>query len=372
MVRRRSISDQRLLTPARRPIGSVRPFAGPLQRPSGCAAYNGVMTSQSATTAPSLPDFVAPARILLAAPRGYCAGVERAVQIVERLAASRPAPIYVRKQIVHNLHVVRSLEAKGVVFVEELDEVPTGATVVFSAHGVAPEVRAQAAERGLDVLDATCPLVTKVHQEARKFARSGYDIVLIGHGGHEEVVGTMGHAAGMHLVADAAEAQALDLADPSRVAYLTQTTLSVDETSEAVSALRARFPQMEGPRSDDICYATQNRQHAVKQLAPLCDFLLVVGAENSSNSRRLVEVSIAEGCPARLIADVGAVDPEWFQGVSTLGVTSGASAPDWLVAELLDAFRARGTTEVEEFEVTREDVHFGLPAAVTKGAQEQG
>jgi 4-hydroxy-3-methylbut-2-en-1-yl diphosphate reductase len=317
-----------------------------------------------------IPQFRAPARVLLAAPRGYCAGVERAIDIVDVALATYGPPVYVRKQIVHNLHVVRKLEAKGAVFVDELDEVPEGATVVFSAHGVAPEVHRQAGARRLKVIDATCPLVTKVHQEARKFAGKGYDIVLIGHQGHEEVDGTMGQAPrAVHLVEDADQVARVDVADPERVAYLTQTTLAVDETAGVVDALRERFPVLAGPRSDDICYATQNRQAAVKRLAADCDLVLVIGAENSSNSKRLVEVARAYGSASHLIADASAIDPAWFEGVRTVGVTSGASAPEWLVDELVDALRERGAGEVREVEVVAEDVHFALPGALRRDAE---
>jgi 4-hydroxy-3-methylbut-2-enyl diphosphate reductase len=318
----------------------------------------------------SVPAFAAPRRVLLAAPRGYCAGVERAIDIVEVALATYGPPVYVRKQIVHNLHVVRDLEAKGAVFVDELDAVPEGARVVFSAHGVAPEVHRQARDRDLRVVDATCPLVTKVHQEARKFAAKGYDIVLVGHAGHEEVAGTMGQASdAVRLVADEAEAAAVEVADPERVAYLTQTTLSVDETSGVIDSLRRRFPALAGPRSDDICYATQNRQAAVKALARECQLVLVIGAENSSNSKRLVEVARAHGCRSHLVAEASAVDPAWFDGVDTVGVTSGASAPERLVAELVAALRERGASEVEEVEVVPEDVHFALPGTLRRDAE---
>src|SRR6266705_2107688 len=318
----------------------------------------------------AIPDFQAPATVLLAAPRGYCAGVDRAVQIVQVALRTYGPPVYVRKQIVHNLHVVRGLEGEGAVFVGELHEVPEGATVVFSAHGVAPEVHAEARARGLRVIDATCPLVTKVHQEARKFAASGYDIVLVGHEGHEEVVGTMGHAPlAVHLVGDADEARAVEVPDPGKVAYLTQTTLSVDETTGIVGALRDRFPALAGHRSDDICYATQNRQTAVKALAAECDLILVIGAGNSSNSKRLVEVARDHGCARHLIPDASAVDPAWFEGVGTVGVTSGASAPEWLVDQLVAALRERGATEVREVEVVDEDVHFALPGALRRDAE---
>jgi 4-hydroxy-3-methylbut-2-enyl diphosphate reductase len=321
----------------------------------------------------SIPDFPAPRRVLLAAPRGYCAGVDRAIEIVEVALATYGAPVYVRKQIVHNLHVVRRLEGRGAIFVEELDEVPSGSTVVFSAHGVAPEVHQQAKARDLKVIDATCPLVTKVHQEARKFAGKGYDIVLIGHEGHEEVIGTMGEAPrAIHLVADEEEAQQVRIADSEKVAYLTQTTLSVDETVGVIDVLRERFPVLAGPRSDDICYATQNRQTAVKQLARECELILVIGAENSSNSKRLVEVARSRGCQSHLIAEASAIDPAWFEGVETVGVTSGASAPEWLVDELIEVLRQRGASEVREVEVVPEDVHFSLPRGLRQDATTAG
>ena len=320
-----------------------------------------------------IPEFRAPRRVLLAAPRGYCAGVDRAVDIVEVALQTYGAPVYVRKQIVHNLHVVRRLEAKGAIFVDELDEVPQGATVVFSAHGVAPEVHEQARDRQLKVVDATCPLVTKVHQEARKFARKGYDIVLIGHEGHEEVIGTMGEAPrAIHLVGDEREAAAVEVADPDKVAYLTQTTLSVDETQGVIGVLRDRFPVLAGPRSDDICYATQNRQSAVKALAGQCQLVLVIGAENSSNSKRLVEVARSMGCASHLLSEASAVDPAWFDGVEVVGVTSGASAPEWLVDELVEALRRRGASEVREVEVVPEDVHFSLPRGLRQDAAGAG
>jgi 4-hydroxy-3-methylbut-2-enyl diphosphate reductase len=321
----------------------------------------------------SIPDFPAPRRVLLAAPRGYCAGVDRAIEIVEVALATYGPPVYVRKQIVHNLHVVRRLEGKGAIFVEELDEVPSGSTVVFSAHGVAPEVHQQAKARDLKVIDATCPLVTKVHQEARKFAGKGYDIVLIGHKGHEEVIGTMGEAPGtIHLVADEEEARQVRIADSEKVAYLTQTTLSVDETVGVIDVLRDRFPVLAGPRSDDICYATQNRQTAVKQLAHECQLILVIGAENSSNSRRLVEVARSRGCQSHLIAEASAIDPAWLEGVETVGVTSGASAPEWLIDELIEVLRQRGASEVREVEVVPEDVHFSLPRGLRQDATAAG
>ena len=306
--------------------------------------------------------FPAPERILLAAPRGWCAGVERAVDIVEVALATYGPPIYVRKQIVHNLHVVRSLEAKGAVFVDELGEVPGGSTVVFSAHGVAPSVHREAAERDLKVIDATCPLVTQGHHEARKYSKAGYDIVLIGHEGHEEVVGTMGHATRVHLVGDAEEAARVQIDAPDKVAYLTQTTLSVDETDGVVDVLRERFPVLSGPKADDICYATQNRQVAVKQLAAACDLVLVVGATNSSNSVRLVEVALESGAnDSRLVDKAAELDDAWLSGVTTVGVTSGASVPEILVRGVLDWLAERGYAEVEEVVSAEESLLFALP-----------
>jgi 4-hydroxy-3-methylbut-2-enyl diphosphate reductase len=304
-------------------------------------------------------------RVLLAAPRGYCAGVERAVDAVERALAKHGAPVYVRKQIVHNLHVVRDLERKGAVFVEEEAEVPSGGVVVLSAHGVAPEVYANSAARDLTVIDATCPLVTKVHLEARRFADDGRTIVLIGHAGHEEVVGTTGQApARTVLVQTPDEARSVHLPDPAHVSYLTQTTLSVDETNEIVEILRGRFPRIEGPPRDDICYATQNRQDAVKELARRSDVVLVIGSGNSSNSRRLAEVSRDLGTPAHLVDDESEVDPAWLDGVDVVGVTSGASAPEWLVERMLDWLADRGATEVEEIRLAEESVRFSLPPGV--------
>jgi 4-hydroxy-3-methylbut-2-en-1-yl diphosphate reductase len=302
-----------------------------------------------------------PMKVLLAAPRGYCAGVDRAVETVEIALKKFGAPIYVRKQIVHNLHVVRDLERKGAIFVEELDEVPAGATAILSAHGVAPSVYADASARELRVVDATCPLVTKVHNEARKFAREGYDIVLIGHEGHEEVVGTMGEApASITLISDASDVESLPVAG-DKVAYLSQTTLSVDETNEVIGALRERFPVIQGPPREDICYATQNRQVAVKELARRAEVVLVIGSDNSSNSKRLAEVAQSLGARSYLIDDETEIDPAWIEGVSTVGITSGASAPEWLVDRVVGWFRERGATEVEEVRVVDEDVHFALP-----------
>jgi 4-hydroxy-3-methylbut-2-enyl diphosphate reductase len=304
-------------------------------------------------------------RVVLAAPRGYCAGVDRAVEIVERALRLHGAPVYVRKQIVHNIHVVRDLERKGAVFVEEETEVPKGSTVVLSAHGVAPEVYRNAEGRRLQVIDATCPLVTKVHLEARRFAEQGYTILLIGHQGHEEVVGTSGEAPEhIRLVGDVDEARTVDVPDPTKVAYVSQTTLSVDETNEVIAALKERFPKIVGPPRDDICYATQNRQDAVKVMASKADVVLVIGSDNSSNSNRLVEVSRADGTPAYLIDDESEIDPAWMEGARTVGVTSGASAPEWLVERVVDWLRARGADEVEELRVTEENVEFGYPRGV--------
>ena len=301
-------------------------------------------------------------RVLLAAPRGYCAGVDRAVETVERALQRFGAPIYVRKQIVHNLPVVKDLESKGAVFVEELEEVPSGATAILSAHGVAPEVYEQARARSLRVIDATCPLVTKVHNEAKKFAKDGYHIVLIGHEGHEEVVGTMGEApASITLIGSPDEADNLELPTDDRVAYLSQTTLSVDETNDVIERLRTRFPVIQGPPREDICYATQNRQTAVKVLAEKADVVLVIGSDNSSNSNRLAEVARARGAHAYLIDDETEIQESWLKGAHTVGITSGASAPEWLVDRVVGFFRARGVEDVEEVRVVEEDVHFALP-----------
>ena len=301
-------------------------------------------------------------RVLLAAPRGYCAGVDRAVEIVERALKIHGAPVYVRKQIVHNISVVRDLESKGAIFVEELDEVPEGAVAVLSAHGVAPEVYEQGRARSLHVIDATCPLVTKVHNEARKFARDGFNIVLIGHEGHEEVIGTMGEApSSITLIGEPDEVADLNMPSEEKVAYLSQTTLSVDETNEVIGKLRERFPQIQGPAREDICYATQNRQTAVKQLAQEADVVLVIGSVNSSNSNRLAEVAKVKGARAYLIDDETEIDETWLDGARTVGITSGASAPEWLVERVVGWFRARGVEQVREVKVVDEDVHFGLP-----------
>ncbi len=304
-------------------------------------------------------------QLVLAAPRGYCAGVDRAVQTVEHALRIHGAPVYVRKEIVHNKHVVEQLRERGAIFVEEHTEVPEGAVCVFSAHGVAPRVRDGARDRSLHTIDATCPLVTKVHREAVRFAQDGYTIVLVGHDGHEEVEGTMGEAPDrIVLVQSAEDVEELEVEDPQRVAYVTQTTLAVDETSAILARLRERFPAIVGPRTDDICYATTNRQAAVKQMAPSCDLLLVIGSRNSSNSVRLVEVARESGTEAHLIDNVGEVREEWLEGRRVVGISSGASAPENLVGELVEFFRRRGVCEISEFDVVREDVRFMLPKQI--------
>jgi 4-hydroxy-3-methylbut-2-en-1-yl diphosphate reductase len=317
------------------------------------------------SAAPANEMLAAPEKLLLAAPRGYCAGVDRAVQTVERALAVHGAPVYVRKEIVHNKHVVDELRERGAVFVDSETEVPEGSTVVFSAHGVAPAVHANATARRLRTIDATCPLVTKVHVEARKFAADDYTIVLVGHSGHEEVEGTMGEAPdNIVLVESAEDVDRLEVDDPTKIAYISQTTLSVDETRSIINRLRERFPEIVGPRTDDICYATTNRQAAVKQLARECDLVLVVGSRNSSNSNRLVEVSREHGADAQLIDNVGQVREQWLAGKRVVGITSGASAPEELVDGVIEFFRARGTEEIEELEVVREDVRFMLPKPI--------
>src|SRR5881409_3841629 len=294
----------------------------------------------------------APEKLLLAAPRGYCAGVDRAVQTVERALDLYGAPVYVRKEIVHNKHVVEQLRERGSVFVDQETEVPEGETVVFSAHGVAPSVHANAGARSLRTIDATCPLVTKVHVEARKFAEQGYTIVLVGHAGHEEVEGTMGEAPDhIVLIETEADVDALEVEDPDRVAYISQTTLSVDETNTIIARMRERFPNIVGPRTDDICYATTNRQAAVRQMARECDLVLVIGSRNSSNSNRLVEVARDHGAESHLIDNETEVREEWLDGKRVVGITSGASAPEELVKRLVSWFRVRGTQHVEEFDV---------------------
>ena len=306
-------------------------------------------------------------RVLLASPRGYCAGVERAVETVELALEHYGAPVYVRKQIVHNIHVVRDLEARGAIFVEEETEVPAGATVVYSAHGVAPSVYANSGKLGHNVIDAVCPLVTKVHVQARRYADEGYTVVLIGHEGHEEVVGTMGEAPDATvLVQTVAEAEALDVPTDAKLAYVTQTTLSVDETGEIITALRRRFPEIRAPRKEDICYATSNRQWAVKEMLPEIDVLLVIGSRNSSNSNRLVETSRAAGTPAFLIDDETEIDETWIDGARTVGITSGASAPEKLVSRVCEWFRARGVTNIEPYRLVEEDVTFRLPVELRR------
>jgi 4-hydroxy-3-methylbut-2-enyl diphosphate reductase len=304
-----------------------------------------------------------PKRVLLAKPRGYCAGVDRAVQTVEEALTLYGPPIYVRKEIVHNRHVVATLQAKGAIFVEENEEVPAGSTVVFSAHGVAPEVHEQARARSLKAIDATCPLVTKVHQEARRFAAEDYDILLIGHDGHEEVIGTTGEApAHIQLVDGPDSVDKVTVRDPSKVVWLSQTTLSVDETLETVDRLKRKLPLLMSPPSDDICYATSNRQEAVKQIAPSCDVVIVVGSTNSSNSQRLREVAVDAGAAAAYLVDYASeINDEWLEGASTVGLTSGASVPDELVMEVLDLLATRGFGEVAEVTTADEKLTFSLP-----------
>jgi 4-hydroxy-3-methylbut-2-en-1-yl diphosphate reductase len=308
-------------------------------------------------------------RILLASPRGYCAGVERAVDTVEQALDLWGPPVYVRKQIVHNAHVVRDLEARGAIFVDSETEIPPGATVVFSAHGVAPVVHENAARLALKTIDATCPLVTKVHSEAKHYAKQGYKIILIGHAGHEEVEGTMGEAPdAIILVESADEAEHLELPAGQKVAYITQTTLSVAETHDVIDVLRRRFPQIEAPKREDICYATTNRQRAVKAMLPVIDLLLVIGSRNSSNSCRLVEVARASGVPSYLIDDETEIDESWLDEVEVLGITSGASAPERLVRRVLDWFAERGVDDVRAFSAETEDVTFKLPVELRRSA----
>jgi 4-hydroxy-3-methylbut-2-enyl diphosphate reductase len=301
-------------------------------------------------------------KVILLKPRGFCAGVVRAIDVVKIALDLYGSPIYVRKEIVHNRHVVEELRAAGAIFVEEIEDVPAGARVIFSAHGVSPAVRRQAAARRLEVIDATCPLVTKVHLEAVRFARQGYTIVLIGHRDHDEVTGTLGEAPHCTvLVSSVEDVERLSPPDPERVAYLTQTTLSLDETTGIVARLRERFPAIQGPPAQDICYATENRQVAVKAVAPMCDALLVVGSQNSSNSKRLVEVCKNAGVPAYLVDDASQVDPAWLASAETVAVTAGASAPEHLVEKLVENLRNQGFTELEEFHIKEEDVRFTLP-----------
>jgi 4-hydroxy-3-methylbut-2-enyl diphosphate reductase len=306
-------------------------------------------------------------RVLLASPRGYCAGVERAVETVEQALDHYGAPVYVRKQIVHNIHVVRDLEARGAIFVDEETEVPAGATLVYSAHGVAPTVYANSKTLGHNVIDATCPLVTKVHVQARRYANEGYTIVLIGHAGHEEVVGTTGEAPeATVLVQTVEEAEALDLPPDAKLAYVTQTTLSVDETGDIIRTLRRRYPNIRAPRKEDICYATSNRQWAVKEMLSEIDVLLVIGSRNSSNSNRLVETARAGGVPAFLIDDETEIDEAWVADARTVGITSGASAPEKLVGRVCDWFRERGVSDIESYRLLEEDVTFRLPVELRR------
>ena len=311
--------------------------------------------------------------IVLAGPRGFCAGVERAIDVVERALEVVGGPVYVRREIVHNRHVVEALRHRGAIFVDELDEVPSGATVIFSAHGISPAVRADAHARGLRVIDATCPLVTKVHMEAKRYAREGYTIVLVGHADHDEVIGTKGEAPDRSVVIDSVEkAERVEVRDPKKVAYLTQTTLSVDDTRAIIEVLRRRFPRITGPSRDDICYATQNRQAAVKRLAEDADLVLVVGAPNSSNARRLCEVAEASGKPAYLISDAREIQPEWLDDVGRVGVTAGASTPELLVREVVLYLGSRSAAPVRELTVVEEDVRFGLPPELIEIARESG
>jgi 4-hydroxy-3-methylbut-2-enyl diphosphate reductase len=320
---------------------------------------------------PAVPDGASRGRVLLAKPRGYCAGVDRAVQTVEHALEHYGAPVYVRKQIVHNLHVVQALQRRGAVFVEETDEVPEGATVVFSAHGVAPSVHEEAAQRGLKTIDATCPLVTKVHHEVKRFADAGYDILLIGHAGHEEVIGTSGEAPDYITLVDGPDdVPNVAVRNPDKVVWLSQTTLSVDETMQTVEALRKRFPNLQSPPSDDICYATQNRQGAVKVIAPQVELFLVVGSSNSSNSVRMVEVALASGAAtAHLVENAEALDASWLTGVRTIGLSSGASVPEILVQDVLARLAALGFTDVQEVSHTQERLTFALPRELRKDLQ---
>jgi len=307
-------------------------------------------------------------RVLLASPRGYCAGVERAVDTVESALQLYGAPVYVRKQIVHNIHVVRELEEQGAIFVDSEEEVPEGETVVFSAHGVSPAVYENAQKRRLSTIDATCPLVTKVHVQARRYAAEGYTIILIGHAGHEEIEGTMGEAPDSILLVESTDdAEALEVPEGAKLAYITQTTLSVDETQDVISVLRRRFPDIYAPKKEDICYATSNRQWAVKEMLDLVDLLLVIGSKNSSNSNRLVEVARAGGIESHLIEDETEIDESWLEGMETVGITSGASAPERLVVRVCDWFRARGIEDIRPYELdVREDITFRLPVELRR------
>jgi 4-hydroxy-3-methylbut-2-enyl diphosphate reductase len=337
-----------------------RPLLSPWAVPGGIAALRSLRLA-----GPALARWAAacgPRRALLAGPRSFCAGVERAIEVVERVLEQRGSPVYVRKQIVHNTHVVTDLEHRGAIFVDELDEVPDGATVVFSAHGVSPEVRREASERGLDAVDATCPLVAKVHVEARRFAAEGYQVALIGHAGHEEVEGTLGEAPqAMTLIETAADVARLKPADPGKVAYLMQTTLSAEEAGGIAGALLERFPGARGPGSDDICYATTNRQLAVRAIAAESDLVLVAGSANSSNSRRLVETAQRAGTPAYLIDGPEDIELDWLAGTSVVGITAGASAPPAVVGQIIDALSGLGPVEVSERVVATESIRFSLP-----------
>jgi 4-hydroxy-3-methylbut-2-en-1-yl diphosphate reductase len=352
-----------------RPVAVIRAISdggfGPGMVTGGLAALRALRAA-----APVAERWAAACRertVLLAGPRSFCAGVERAIEIVERALELRGAPVYVRKQIVHNTRVVSDLEERGAIFVDELDEVPSGATVVFSAHGVAPAVRSDAKDRSLSVIDATCPLVSKVHAEARRFAKEGYTVALIGHGGHEEVEGTLGEAPDSTvLVQTAADVEGLSVPDPKKVAFLMQTTLAIDEAADVADALRSKFPTMRAPGSDDICYATTNRQAAVRAVAVEADLVLVAGSTNSSNSVRLVERSVREGTPAHLIDGATDIDLSWLSGVSVVGLTAGASAPPAVVSEIITALSGLGTVTVTERVTTTESVQFGLPREVRR------
>ncbi|MFS8104880.1 4-hydroxy-3-methylbut-2-enyl diphosphate reductase [Lentzea alba] len=347
-------------------------FNSPVHDRSGLSVFAGASPEAWDAVRHSVSEWAAvaaPRRVLLASPRSFCAGVERAIEIVEQALVTRGAPVYVRKQIVHNTYVVEDFANRGAIFVDELDEIPDGATVVFSAHGVSPAVREEAARRRLDVIDGTCPLVAKVHSEAKRFAGRGDTIVLIGHAGHEEVEGTIGEAPEATVLVEKAEDVAeLDLPDPGRVSYLTQTTLAVDETSAVVNALRQKYPSLHEPPSDDICYATTNRQNAVNAVIEDSDLVLVIGSANSSNSVRLMELSRRAGTPAHLIDSATDILPIWLEGVRTIGLTAGASAPPLLVSQVVSALRGLGEITLEERSVTEETIHFGLPSAAHRRA----
>lgn len=350
--------------------GSLTVYSSPVKGVDDVALFAGASAEVREQVRQSVMEWTSVSRartVLLASPRAFCAGVERAIEIVERALEHRDNPVYVRKQIVHNTYVVDDLARRGATFVEELDEVPDGATVVFSAHGVSPAVRREAARRKLDVIDGTCPLVAKVHSEAKRFAARGDTIVLIGHHGHEEVEGTMGEAPESTVLVETPEdVHALEPADASRVSYLTQTTLAVDETRDVVAALRDKFPQLREPPTDDICYATTNRQDALRAVIEESDLVLVVGSANSSNSVRLVEMSLRMGTPAHLIDSAMDIEPHWLAGATTIGLTAGASAPPVLVRQVVSALGGLGPVTVEERTVTRETIHFGLPAAASR------